>query len=134
MSTERKPFENSVVAALDTCANRRLTVSGADHDDKPDEIGRTVAIVESAANRLESGDFSGVEALLAGQALALDVIFDQFARRSAKGDLLFHDPMTMALRAQSQCRVTLKNLMALKNPRASRNLRERTVEGAETAG
>ena len=63
----------------------------------------------------------------------LDVIFDHFARRSAKLDL-FHHPMHMALRAQSQSRVTFKNLIALKNPRASQSSRERTIEPAKIPG
>ena len=59
------------------------------------------------------------------------MIFDQFARRSARGDLLFHAPMHMAFRAQSQCRVTFKNLIALKTPRASQNSDKRTIETAK---
>jgi hypothetical protein len=57
-------------------------------------------------------------------------LFDQFARRS--GNLnMFQAPMHMALRAQSQCRVTSKNLIALKNPRASQNSRKQTIENAK---
>ena len=122
MSTNAKPFENSVIAALDICANRR-----APGDTFSDTVGRTAAIIEEASDKLDAGDFSAVEAALASQALALDVIFDQFARRSASGDLLFHDAMRMALRAQSQSRVTFKNLTALKNPHASKNSAKRTV-------
>jgi hypothetical protein len=99
---------------------------------EPDDIGRTVAIIESTAERIAANDFSGIEAAFASQALALDVIFDQFARRSAKLDLYAH-PMQTALRAQSQSRVTFKNLIALKNPRASQNSRERTIETAKTS-
>jgi hypothetical protein len=44
---------------------------------------------------------------------------------------MFHHPMHMALRAQSQSRVTFKNLIALKNPRASRNSTGRTIESAK---
>jgi hypothetical protein len=131
MSTRDGVFANSVIAALDTCANRRVPRAPVEDGGEPNEIGRTVAIIESAAARIDAGDFTAIESALAGQALALDVIFDQFARRSARGDLLFHDPMKMALRAQSQSRVTFKNLIALKNPNASRNSRKRTIENAK---
>jgi hypothetical protein len=132
MSTRDGVFSNSVIAALDTCANRRAPRSPVeDGSGVLGEIGRTVAIIESAAAKIDAGDFTAIESALAGQALALDVIFDQFARRSARGDLLFHDPMKMALRAQSQCRVTFKNLIALKNPDASRNSRKRTIENGK---
>ena len=128
MSTKDGAFENSVIAALDTCANRRARRAGGDGSTFPDAIGRTVAIIESASDKLDAGDVSAVESALASQAFALDVIFDQFARRSARGDLLFHDSMRMALRAQSQSRVTFKNLTALKDPRASKNPGKRTIE------
>lgn len=128
MSTNAKPFENSVIAALDICANRRAPrAAGESNGTFADTVGRTVAIIESASDKLEANDFSAVESALASQALALDVIFDQFARRSARGDLLFHDAMRMALRAQSQSRVTFKNLTALKDPRASKNFDTRTI-------
>jgi len=125
-------FENCVMAALETCADlRRPHGSAKVNGGEPDEIGRTVAIIESASAKIEADDLSAVEAVLAGQALALDVIFDQFARQSARGDILFHNPMIMALRAQSQCRVTLKNLIALKNPRASKFSGKQTIENAK---
>jgi hypothetical protein len=134
MSTNAKPFANPVVAALETTANQRWrTAAPADTAiaTVPDDIGRTVAIIESAAEKIAANDLTAVETALASQALTLDVIFDQFARRSAKLDL-FHHPMHMALRAQSQSRVTFKNLIALKNPHASQDSRRRTIEAAKT--
>ena len=133
MSTNAKPFANPLVAALDATAKHRWRVAqpaASATATEPDDIGRTVAIIESAAEKIAANDFSGVETTLAAQALTLDVVFDQYARRSAKLDM-FHHPMHMALRAQSQSRVTFKNLIALKNPRASQNSRERTIETAK---
>ena len=134
MSTNAKSFANPVIAALDTTARRRWrSAEPADPATEPDDIGRTVAFIESTAEKIDANDFSGIEHALASQALSLDVIFDQFARRSAKLDL-FHAPMQMALRAQSQSRVTFKNLIALKNPRASQNSAGRTIETAKISG
>ena len=135
MSTSAKPFANPVIAALDTTAKRRWRAAepaGPVTATEPDDIGRTVAIIESTAEKIAANDFSGIESAFAAQALTLDVIFDQFARRSAKLDL-FHHPMQMALRAQSQSRVTFKNLIALKNPHASQDSRKRTIESAKTS-
>ena len=133
MSTNAKPFANPVIAALDTTAKQRWRAAeppGATTAIEPDDIGRTVAVIESTAEKIAANDFSGIESALASQALTLDVIFDQYARRSAKLDM-FHHPMHMALRAQSQSRVTFKNLIALKNPRASQNSTGRTIESAK---
>jgi hypothetical protein len=130
MSTNAKPFANPLIAALDTTAKHRWRVAEpAAPLVESDDIGRTVAIIESAAEKIAANDFTGVESALASQALTLDVIFDQFARRSAKLDM-FHHPMHTALRAQSQSRVTFKNLIALKNPHASQDSRKRTIERA----
>ena len=135
MSTNAKPFANPVIAALDTTAKQRWRAAepaASASAPEPDDIGRTVAVIESTAEKIAANDFSGIESALASQALTLDVIFDQYARRSAKLDM-FHHPMHMALRAQSQSRVTFKNLIALKNPRASQNSNGRTIESAKTS-
>lgn len=134
MSTTAKPFENPVIAALETCAGRRWRTTKpalAAPETEPEPIARTVDIIDAVAAKIEAGDLSGVEYAFAAQALALDVIFEQFVRRSATGDSLFHPPMHMAFRAQAQSRVTFKNLIALKNPRASRISAERTIERAK---
>ena len=146
MSTNAKPFANPVIAALDTTAKQRwraaqpadastatdVSAEARSAKAEPDDIGCIVDIIESVAEKIDANDFSGIETAFAAQALTLDVIFDQYARRSAKLDL-FHHPMHMALRAQSQSRVTFKTLIALKNPHASRDSRNRTIETAKTS-
>ena len=49
------------------------------------QIAETVAIIEAAAVKIQANDFSAVEAVFAGQALALDVMFNQHAKRAAQG-------------------------------------------------
>jgi hypothetical protein len=74
-------------------------------------IDRTIAIVEAAAARIKANDFSAVEALFAGQALALDAMFDKHARETTLDDIRF------ALRSQAQCRATFRALMQMKHLR-----------------
>ena len=124
-------FENPVIAALETLAQRRRPGGGETAGGGDDPIDRAIAIIEAASARFEADDFTAFEAVFAGQTLALDVIFDQFARRSARGEILFHDAMRMALKAQSQCRSTMKTLMALKTPRAEISSK-RTDENEKT--
>ena len=134
MSTNAKPFANPLIAALDTTAKHRWRAADPTASATatvPDDIGRTVAIIESAAEKIAANDFSGIETTLAAQALTLDVVFDQFARQSAQLNM-FHHPMHTALRAQSQSRETFRILIALKNPHASQESRRRTIEAAKT--
>jgi hypothetical protein len=136
MSTNAKPFESPVIVALNATAKHRwhaadISAEARSAEAEPGDIGCAVAaVIESTAAKIAANDFSGIEVALASQALTLDVIFDQYARRSAKLDLFDH-PMNMALRAQSQCRVTFKNLVALKNPHASQASSGRTIETAK---
>jgi hypothetical protein len=155
MSTTAKPFENPVIAALETCASRRwrstepavpAPATGASAEARPvprspgeggaakaepEPIARTVDIIDAVAAKIEANDFSGIEHAFAAQALALDVIFEQFVRLSVTGTSLYHPAMRMAFKAQSQSRVTFKNLIALKNPHASQNSIKRTIERAK---
>jgi hypothetical protein len=75
---------------------------------------------------------SALEAVCASQMLALDVIFNEFAREAAKWKSLSQPSMKMALRAQSQCRATLKTLASLSGQKTaqkkSQNFDEQTIE------
>jgi hypothetical protein len=71
---------------------------------------------EAAA--VQRGDLTRAEAMLMNQASALQALF---VRLSEKAMAQTHMPnlegfMRMALRAQSQCRVTLETLAGIKNP------------------
>jgi hypothetical protein len=61
-----------------------------------------------------------VEAVLAAQVVALNVIFGELARRAAIRMEEHLDAMDrylrLAMKAQSQCRATVETLAALKNP------------------
>ena len=62
---------------------------------------------------------SSVEAMLYGQAKVLETMFTSLARRAANQDGLkqFQANLTLALKAQAQCRATLEALAEIKNPR-----------------
>jgi hypothetical protein len=129
----RKParFNNAVVAALETSANRRRPQGSA----KPNggkAAERTAAIVDDAFAKIKAGDFDAIEELCTHQALALDAIFDQCARRACDDDRIFRSPMVLALRAQSHCRATINTLMALRNRGGAKISRKRTIETANS--
>lgn len=72
------------------------------------------------AGTIKAGDLSRVEAMLCGQAAALNTMFAELARRGAvnMGEYIgaAETYLKLALKAQSQCRATLETLAAIKNP------------------
>ena len=69
--------------------------------------------------QIQDGDMSRPEAMLYGQAVTLQTIFTNLTRRAANQEYLkqFQTHLTLALKAQAQCRATLEALAEIKNPR-----------------
>lgn len=81
-----------------------------------------VAVMREKVKRVQSGDLSDIEATLTAQAVTLDAIFNEMARRAAAsmGQQLpaMETYLRHALKAQAQCRSTLETLAEIKNPRS----------------
>ena len=77
-------------------------------------------VLEDTARGLNDGDLSAAVTMLSSQAVALNAMFGELARRSAlnMGEYLEASEryMRLALKAQGQCRATLETLAAIKNP------------------
>ena len=126
----RSHLEDCVVAAIETGAKLRgPEESGA----QTDPVERTIAIIQSEAARLRGNDFSALNPVLAGQALALDTIFTQLAREAVKDDILLQQTLRLALRAQSQSRATLDSLISFAGPRPRSRRSERNFDGQTIA-
>lgn len=76
--------------------------------------------LEASGKAVNSGDMKAAEQMLAAQAVSLNAIFAEMARRAALNMGQYLDAtdryMRMALKAQSQCRTTLETLSTIKNP------------------
>ena len=76
--------------------------------------------LKDTAQGLNDGDLSAAVTMLSSQAVALNAMFGELARRSAlnMGEYLDASEryMRLALKAQGQCRATLETLAAIKNP------------------
>lgn len=72
---------------------------------------------QSAA--VNKNDLSGLEQMLFGQAIALNAMFNEFARRATGADRIsnMESYMRLSLKAQAQSRATLQTLAEIKNPR-----------------
>jgi hypothetical protein len=140
MKDDTSEPEDCVFAALETGARLRGRESATTGSPAPaDAVARTIAVIEAETTRIQAHDLSAVETVLASQALALDALFVQLARSSALDRQLWPEPLRLALKAQSQSRVTLSSLLSLIHSRSNapsgrrmRNSSEQTVENGNS--
>ena len=83
-----------------------------------------MALVESlqeSTDKTKAGDLSNLEAMLIGQATALQTMFTSLAKRASHQEYLtqYGVYMTLALKAQAQSRATISALVDLKYPKQS---------------
>lgn len=88
---------------------------------QPDlSITEMVQSLKDHGQRVNGNDLAAAERMLTAQAIALDTIFSEMARRSAMNLGQYLDAseryMRLALKAQGQCRATVEALAAIKNP------------------
>jgi hypothetical protein len=75
--------------------------------------------LNESVNTLQANDLSSVEAMLAGQMMALDAIFANLARQALNTNLMpqIETFTRLALKAQNQSRATAQTLAIIKNPK-----------------
>ncbi|OIQ72548.1 hypothetical protein GALL_458270 [mine drainage metagenome] len=75
--------------------------------------------VKSSIKAVQSGDMSGMESMLVGQAQALQTVFVSLMRKAHGQEYMknYGAFMTMALKAQAQSRATIQALAEVKYPR-----------------
>lgn len=74
----------------------------------------------SQVQAIKGGDLAPVEAMLYSQAKVLEALFTRLVHRGMAQDNIapFQANMSLALKAQAQCRATLQTLVEAKQPRA----------------
>lgn len=91
-----------------------------------------MALIESlqeSTDKTKAGDLSNLEAMLIGQATALQTIFTSFAKRASHQQYQQHLEafMGMALKAQAQSRATISALVDLKFPRQATFVKQANI-------
>ena len=83
-----------------------------------DDIAALMDRLTDDVQNVWAGDMKRAEAMLFGQAHALQAIFMNLARRATTQEHLkqWEAYLRMALKAQNQCRMTLEALATIKNP------------------
>ena len=73
------------------------------------DIGDLILDLREQVQKVRGGDMEMVEAMLYGQAVTLQTIFSNLARKAVAQEYLkqFQVNLTLALKAQAQCRATL---------------------------
>ena len=122
-------LEDRIVAAIETGTRLRQS---QDSFALADPVDRLVGMVESEAARIRGNDLSALNAVLGSQALALDTIFAELAKKAVANDIIFYDALRLALKAQSQSRAALDSLVTVARPRSlpqrsSKNFDEQTA-------
>jgi hypothetical protein len=86
--------------------------------EKTVDLTSTLNSIVEAAERVNVGDLSDVEALLTAQTVTLNVIFVNLAHMANQTQQMGHleSYLRLALKAQSQCRTTCEALAELKRP------------------
>ncbi|VVC83326.1 hypothetical protein [Sideroxydans sp. CL21] len=82
------------------------------------DISELTAQLREKIHQVEDGDLKLCEAMLVGQANALQAIFVSLARRAVNQEYLkqYETYLRLALKAQNQSRMTLETLATIKNP------------------
>jgi hypothetical protein len=95
------------------------------------DLVELVVDLREQVKQVQSGDMGGVEAMLYGQAMTLQTIFTNLARKAQAQEYLkqFQVNLSLALKAQAQCRATLEALAEIKNPRPVAFVKQANISG-----
>lgn len=79
---------------------------------------KLILVLDNQVKAVNSGDLKAIEGVLTAQIHILNNIFNKLALRAVSQDYvkLVDSYMRLALKAQSQCRVTAETLANMKNP------------------
>lgn len=117
-TTEDRLIADLVAEGEATNASTALRFVHADHGEL--SLTDMVKALHTHGEAINRGDLSAAERMLNSQAVALNAIFGELARRAAlnMGTYLgaAESYMRLALKAQSQSRATVETLAAIKNP------------------
>lgn len=109
---------NPAVRHASTASTFAAPSFGSGHESS---IEHDLKVIKEAMAQAEQGDKAFASGMLAAQAMSLDAIFTELARRSAINMGEYRDAaeryMKLALKAQANCRATLEALTKLHQPR-----------------
>ena len=135
LTIERAPGktdEQAVAAvALNSAVNAATVVDTYQGNIMGDDVDTDalVATLRASMDKSAAGDLSGLEAMLIGQATALQTIFVSLAKRAHHQQYQRHLEafLGLALKAQAQSRATIQAVIDLKFPRQSTFVKQANI-------
>ena len=117
--------------ALESSVNAATVIDGYQKNLNGPEVDivKVIEGLRETCKTVKAGDLSDLEAMLIGQAKALETMFTSLTRRSQGQDQLKHYVtfLTLALKAQSQSRATIQAVVDLKYPRQISFVRQANI-------
>jgi hypothetical protein len=99
------------------------------------DLSESISVMNEKIAKVKAGDMSDVEATLIAQAVTLDTVFNELARRAAlnMGEHLTatESYLRLAFKAQAQCRSTLETLAEVKSPRQATFVHQQNIAGQQ---
>ena len=115
---DKEKTEHIAKVALMPCTNAAAVVAEYAKDFGDQDVQSLMKQLRTTFDQVENDNLQHCEAMLVGQAHALQSIFMSLARRAANQEYLkqLETYLRMALKAQNQSRMTLETLAKIKNP------------------
>ena len=91
------------------------------------------AVMKEGAQAVTDGNLGKLESMLNGQAIALNAMFNNFAKRAMHADVMpkLEAYFRLALKAQSQCRSTVEALAEIKYPKSATFIKQANIAGQQ---
>lgn len=117
-SAKQEEYEQTASMALSASMNAVAVIEEYGKPMGEQDLAALFDALHESVEKVWDGDMQRCEAMLLGQAHALQAIFMNLSRRAIRQDYLkqFETYLRIALKAQSQCRATLETLATIKNP------------------
>ena len=90
-------------------------------------------VMKQDAQAVIDGSLVKLESMLNGQAVALNAMFNNFAKRAMHADVMpkLEAYFRLALKAQSQCRSTVEALAEIKYPKSATFIKQANIAGQQ---
>lgn len=123
--------KQKAIAALSSSVNNGAVIHQYQGNmmGKDTELGHLIEGLRENSKDVNAGDMKAIEAMLVGQAKALQTIFASLARRAHEQAQLKHFEafLGLALKAQAQSRATITALVDLKYPRQATYVKQANI-------
>jgi hypothetical protein len=118
VKTDKTKTEHIAKVTLMPCTNAAAVVAEYSKAFGEQDVQALMEQLRPHMNSVNNGDLQHCEAMLVGQAHALQSIFMNLSRRAVTQEYLkqFEMYLRLALKAQNQSRMTLETLAKIKNP------------------